>query len=185
MPPRLNLLGASRSIAIRSRPSIASRQPRLLPRASQRYFADEKTPESPPPATRPNQDVLGHVSEEAADMGKVTGETGPDLGQGTPVQEVCFPISLYTPSSLRQLPRISIFNDTNYNLLTTKTDTRKRRRIQKERSSSNQRRNGLSPPHQKNLLLSLLPTSPRSRPTSKYIRRRPWRRYRRSIKNWS
>lgn len=48
-----------------------------------RGFADEKQP-----ADGPNQDVLGHVSEEAADMGDVTGETKPDLGQGTPVQEV-------------------------------------------------------------------------------------------------
>jgi small subunit ribosomal protein S7 len=85
MPPRLNPYGASRSLAIRSRPSIASHQPRVWQAASRRGFADEKDPK---PATGPNQDVLGHVSEEAADMGKVTGETEPDLGQGTPVQEV-------------------------------------------------------------------------------------------------
>lgn len=49
---------------------------------SRRGFADEKDPKGR------NEDVLGHVSEEAADMSKIKGETGPDLGQGTPVQDV-------------------------------------------------------------------------------------------------
>ena len=58
-----------------------------------RCFADQTTP-TPTPPTRPpapsgpNQDVLPHVSEEAAQMGDITGEGGPDLSQGTPVQEV-------------------------------------------------------------------------------------------------
>jgi small subunit ribosomal protein S7 len=85
MPPRL-IFGASRSPVIRARPSIASHQPRILSVASRRDFADEKDPSAP---KGPNEDVLGHVSEEAADMSKITGDTGPDLGQGTPVQEVC------------------------------------------------------------------------------------------------
>jgi small subunit ribosomal protein S7 len=85
MPPRLNVFGTGRSIAIRYRPSIASYQPRIVHTASRRGFANEKDPK---PATGPNEDVLGHVSEEAADLGKVTGGTEPDLGQGTPVQEV-------------------------------------------------------------------------------------------------
>ncbi len=85
MPPRLNLLGASRSLAIRPRPSIASQQPRIASVVSRRGYADEKDPKS---GAGPNQDVLGHVSEEAADMGRVMGETEPDIGQGTPVQEV-------------------------------------------------------------------------------------------------
>lgn len=83
MPPRLNLYGASRSLAFRSRPSIISYQSRISPAVSRRAFADEKTP-----PTGPNEETLGHVSEEAADMSKIKGETGPDLGQGTPVQEV-------------------------------------------------------------------------------------------------
>jgi small subunit ribosomal protein S7 len=86
MPPRLNLYGASRSLSIRASPSIASYKPINLRVAAGRGFADDKEPKSA--ATGLNQDVLGHVSEEAADMGKVTGETQPDLGQGTPVQEV-------------------------------------------------------------------------------------------------
>ena len=86
MPPRLNVFGVSRSLAIRPRPSIASRQPRILPVVSQRGFADEKDPN---PSKGPNEAGLGHVSEEAADLGRVMGETQPDLGQGTPVQDVC------------------------------------------------------------------------------------------------
>merc|ERR1711977_268547 len=65
MPPRLNLYGASRSLAFRSRPSIISYQSRISPAVSRRAFADEKTP-----PTGPNEETLGHVSEEAADMSK-------------------------------------------------------------------------------------------------------------------
>ena len=86
MPPRLNLYGASLSLSIRTRPSIASCKPINLHVATGRGFADDK--EQKPAATKPNQDILGHVSEEAADMGRVTGETQPDFGQGTPVQQV-------------------------------------------------------------------------------------------------
>jgi len=82
MPPRMNLYGASRSLAIRSRPSIASRQPRFAPVVARRAFAEEKGP-------TPTDGAMPHVSEEAAQVADVTGETKPDLGQGTPVQEVC------------------------------------------------------------------------------------------------
>lgn len=79
------LFRTSRSLAVRSRPSIA--QPRILPAAPRRCFAEEKQPQS---GTDPNQDVIGSgsVSEEAAEIGKVKGETQPEIGQGTPVQEV-------------------------------------------------------------------------------------------------
>ena len=85
MPPRLNIFGAGRSLAIRSRSSIASRQPRVFQVVSRRGFADDKDPK---PASGPNQDVLPHVSEEAADIDRITGGTGPDLEQATPVQDV-------------------------------------------------------------------------------------------------
>jgi len=81
MPPRLDLLGVGRSLSVRTRPSIASRQPAKFLSVSRRGYADEKPK---------NDDVLGHVSEEAADMGNVTGETKPDISQGTPIQEVYF-----------------------------------------------------------------------------------------------
>jgi len=85
MPPRLNFYGAGRLLAICARPSIASHQPRIIQTISRRGFVVEKDPK---PATGLNQDVLGRMSEEAADMVKVTGETEPDLGQGTLVQDV-------------------------------------------------------------------------------------------------
>ncbi|TVY19903.1 Mitochondrial 37S ribosomal protein S7 [Lachnellula arida] len=84
MPPRLNFHGASRSLAIRSRPSIALRQSRIAQVTARRGYAEK---EEQPPAG-PNQGGLPHVSEEAADYGRVTGETQPDVGQGTPVQEI-------------------------------------------------------------------------------------------------
>ena len=62
------------------------RQPRVFQVSSRRGFADEKDPKH---VGGPNESGLGHVSEEAADMGRVTGETKLDPGQGTPVQEVC------------------------------------------------------------------------------------------------
>jgi len=55
--------------------------------ASRRCFADDKTP-SPRSNPNPTGSGIGHVSEEAAEVSDITGETGPDLGQGTPVQEV-------------------------------------------------------------------------------------------------
>lgn len=51
--------------------------------------ADEKPlPERDTPGAGPNQEQLPHVSEEASTTGKITGEGGPDIEQGTPVQEV-------------------------------------------------------------------------------------------------
>lgn len=100
MPPRLSIFGAGRSLATYSRPSPVRFQPVCLRLASRRGFADETDGKTP---TGPNQDVLGHVSEEAADLGNVTGETVPDLGQGTPVQEVCKSASRQINSSLGDL----------------------------------------------------------------------------------
>ena len=56
--------------------------------------ADEKPlPQAEnPPST--NQEQLPHVSEEAATTGKITGEGGPEIEQGTPVQEVCLPVDI-------------------------------------------------------------------------------------------
>ena len=51
--------------------------------------SDEKPlPEAQKGSTGPNQEQLPHVSEEAAELGKVMGEGGPELEQGTPVEEV-------------------------------------------------------------------------------------------------
>lgn len=82
MPPRLYIIRATRSLAIRMRP-IAPRQPRIAKIASRRCFANGQTP-----ATGGSESGIGHVNEEAVDMGNITGGTTPDLNQGTPVQEV-------------------------------------------------------------------------------------------------
>lgn len=60
----------------------------LRPQQRRNITADEKPlPESEQPKG-PNQDQLPHVSEEAATTGKITGEGGPEIEQGSPVQEV-------------------------------------------------------------------------------------------------
>jgi len=86
MPPHLNVFGASRSLAIHCRASPASIRPVPLRVISRRSFVDSKDPK---PATGPNQDVLGPVTEEAVEIGKVTSESVPDLGQSAPVRDVC------------------------------------------------------------------------------------------------
>lgn len=83
MPPRLVLSRVCRSLTIRTRPSIAPPPPRIFQIASRRAFADEKQP-----AGGSNQNGLGGVSEEAADISRVMGQTQPELSQGTPVQDV-------------------------------------------------------------------------------------------------
>lgn len=82
MPPRLNLLGASRTLAIRSRPPVSCKIPICVRTVSKRGYADQKS-------KGPNQDNPPHVSEEAAQQAEIMGETKPDIeGYGTPVQEV-------------------------------------------------------------------------------------------------
>lgn len=83
MPPRLVFSSVYRSLVIRTRPSI--RPPRIAQITPRRGFADEVDRK---PADGPNQNVLGNVSEEAADISRVKGETQPELNQGTPIQDV-------------------------------------------------------------------------------------------------
>ncbi|KAI9817999.1 MAG: hypothetical protein M1832_004520 [Thelocarpon impressellum] len=65
---------------ISARPVRVWPQARSLADSSERGLAEEPR--------GPNQDVLPHVSEEAAATGDITGEGGPELDQGTPVQEI-------------------------------------------------------------------------------------------------
>jgi small subunit ribosomal protein S7 len=86
MPPRLKLL-TYRSLALRTKP----RATQYFIEPLQRRFASDSAKDLPAAETPkgPNQEQLPHVSEEAAAMGKVTGETSPDIEEhGTPVQEV-------------------------------------------------------------------------------------------------
>ena len=97
MRPQLQLTRTGRSIV--SRPKALNPPIYPLPlciRLQQRRLitANEKPlpqAENPPSA---NQEQLPHVSEEAAATGKITGDGGPEIEQGTPVQEVCFLVDI-------------------------------------------------------------------------------------------
>lgn len=55
--------------------------------------SDEKPlPKTDSKSPGPNQEQLPHVSEEAAATSKITGETGPAIDQGTPIQDVGNPV---------------------------------------------------------------------------------------------
>ena len=65
----------------------------LQPCAHRKISSDEKPlPENDRPTSGPNQEQLPHISEEAAATAKATGESGPDLEQGTPVEDVIAPL---------------------------------------------------------------------------------------------
>lgn len=93
MPPRIPVLRSIRAIdshpkCSRVAPPVSALCYRLVTR--RHITADEKPlPQADGPGPGPNQNQLPHVSEEAAATAKITGEVGPDLDQGTPVQEVC------------------------------------------------------------------------------------------------
>lgn len=86
MPPRLNFHSVSRSLTIRSRPIVATRNPAFfnITPTARRCFAEEKQPSR----NGSNEDAIGHVSEEARDIAEITGQTPPDMGRSTNVQDV-------------------------------------------------------------------------------------------------
>ena len=95
MPSVINPTPWLRTCALRPRrpnvllrPVIGVKRP-----AGGRTYADtnrpDKLPEAPPGQKGPNTQQQEHVSEEAAKMAKIQGKEGPDVEQGTPVQEVC------------------------------------------------------------------------------------------------
>ncbi|KAL8702175.1 MAG: hypothetical protein Q9224_000137 [Gallowayella concinna] len=87
MSPRFSLLLSGRLAASVSRTSRIPICLRLAPHRT--ITANEKPlPKADEATPGPNQEQLPHVSEEAATMGKITGEGGPSLEQGTPVQEI-------------------------------------------------------------------------------------------------
>ena len=91
MPPRIDLARFSQSICVRPRPSVRSSRPLPpcnRPQQTRLITAEEKPLPEAEHSSGPNQDQLPHVSEEASMTGKITGEGGPDIDQGTPVQEV-------------------------------------------------------------------------------------------------
>ena len=88
MPPRLSLLRSTHNVLTRPSSSIVSKAvtPYVLRCIPFRGYSDSEKPPHKP--NGPNQDVLPHATEEAAALGEITGEGGPEIEQGTPVQEV-------------------------------------------------------------------------------------------------
>lgn len=79
-----------RAFAFRPRPrgALLKYRPSLVIRNASETNSPEKLPQASPGQPGPNTQQQEHVSEEAAKMAKIEGKEGPDLDQGTPVQEV-------------------------------------------------------------------------------------------------
>ena len=90
MPPRLSLLHAPRTLVFRPKnsgqqwPSVGRNGASIQSRS---YADDKKDPRMSNVEERTEQDHNIHVSEEAKVIAKATGGSGPDLSQGTPVEE--------------------------------------------------------------------------------------------------
>ena len=89
----MNPFSTLRTLPLRQKPIVAFRN---FQRPAARLFADNAGTNNPSKLPKaegeqpvgPNMQQQEHVSEEAAKMAKITGSEGPDIGQGTPVQEV-------------------------------------------------------------------------------------------------
>ena len=89
MPPRINLF--NQALVYRPRAIGVCQRVRPQPSLCRNYASDPSRdlPKAEEGEAGPNMQQSDHVSEEAAKMAKMTGGEGPDLSQGTPVQEVC------------------------------------------------------------------------------------------------
>jgi small subunit ribosomal protein S7 len=78
------------SAVLSTLPVLSVCQRSLCLRLQKRFITakERPLPEADTSGPGPNQEQLPHVSEEAAATGKITGQGGPDIEQGTPVQEV-------------------------------------------------------------------------------------------------
>ena len=88
MPPRLNVSAFARSIAFRTKPQIqwpARSALRMAPLQSRTYADDAPAQDR---SKKPSSEPIEHVSEEAAKTAQIMGEQGPDVNQGTPVEDV-------------------------------------------------------------------------------------------------
>ncbi|KAJ4397911.1 hypothetical protein N0V91_010603 [Didymella pomorum] len=87
MPPRLNVSAFSRSIAFRPKPQQwpARSALRMAPSQS-RFYADDAPVQDR--SHKPSSEPIEHVSEEAAKTAQIMGEKGPDVNQGTPVEDI-------------------------------------------------------------------------------------------------
>ncbi|KAJ4311328.1 hypothetical protein N0V94_008003 [Neodidymelliopsis sp. IMI 364377] len=96
MPPRLNISALSRSIAFRPKPQIqwpARSALRVAPSQCRTYadappYADQNAAPAQDRSHKPSSEPIEHVSEEAAKTAQIMGEQGPDVNQGTPVEDI-------------------------------------------------------------------------------------------------
>lgn len=90
MPPRLNITTFTRSIAFRPKVQASwptrSAIPSVPPQC--RLYSEGKDIPAADRSKRIDAKPLEHVSEEKAAVAKAMGEEGPDMSQGTPVEEV-------------------------------------------------------------------------------------------------
>ncbi|KAJ4984157.1 37S ribosomal protein S7, mitochondrial [Stagonosporopsis vannaccii] len=88
MPPRLNISAFTRSIAFRPKPQVqwlARSALRVAPSQSRTYADDAPAQDR---SHKPSSEPIEHVSEEAAKTAHIMGEQGPDVNQGTPVEDI-------------------------------------------------------------------------------------------------
>ena len=88
MPPRIRLLSQTASLPFRPRAPAARWHEAMIPQRRRAFASGSKDLPVSQDKKDPNADTMPHVSEEAAALGKITGTPGPDLEQGTPVEEV-------------------------------------------------------------------------------------------------
>ena len=90
MPPRLYFLSISRTIAFRPKAPVSAWRNGWTTRISPlcRNFADSKDPPTAGRSKNLDTQPLPHVSEEAAEAADIMGSMGPEIEQGTPVEEV-------------------------------------------------------------------------------------------------
>ncbi|KAF2706428.1 30S ribosomal protein-like protein S7 [Pleomassaria siparia CBS 279.74] len=92
MSPRLSLFSFARSIPYRPRLSsqwLPQPATRATPSKLRAYSNPaDQAPSGADRSTRPETKPADHVSEEAAKVADITGTQGPDMEQGTPVEQV-------------------------------------------------------------------------------------------------
>jgi small subunit ribosomal protein S7 len=90
--PAINPIPVLRTCAFRPRATVLHPSNAVIgvKRTAYRSFADKShdLPKAEKGEVGPNMQQAEHVSEEAAKMANIQGGEGPDMSQGTPVQDV-------------------------------------------------------------------------------------------------
>jgi len=101
-----SLLLPIREVAFQSQRQVLKRK--IVPLTQTRFVSNGPVNSKTPEDRGANEGQLPHVTEEQAAMDKSMGETPPDIGQGTPVQEVCCePQPTFLPQDANRTGRYS------------------------------------------------------------------------------